>query len=109
MDGWEIGIEKAVVGQWPKGEDGEPSPPAFLEHIGGSKLDLDMERNMLLAYGIPTVCRYPNDGEFGNVILGFAGGGVDIMVPQELLEDAKNIISCDVSETDQGPDISEEE
>ena len=96
MADWDVSFERAVVGGWPE-KDGSPEEPAFLEHIAGSRTELDMERNMLWAYGIPTVCRYPNDGEFGNIMVGFAGGGVDIFVPVSMLEDAKNIISCDLS------------
>ena len=98
MSGWSFGAERAVVGQWPQNENGAPVEPVFLEHMAGNKTELEMERNMLWAYGVPTVCQYPNDGEFGNVIMGHAGGGVDIFVPASMLEDAKNIISGDMEE-----------
>ena len=81
---------------WPKDENGELVEPVFLQHVSGTPLDFDMAINLLEAYSIPVVCQYPNDGEFGKLILGIAGGGMDIFVPQTLLEDAQNIISCDI-------------
>lgn len=86
---------KNAAPQWPENENGEQSKPVFLEHFTGSTPELEMELNMLHAYGIPTVYKYPNDGDFAKVILGFAPTGVDIFVPEELSEDAKNIISYD--------------
>ena len=79
--------------EWPKDEAGNMIPPAFLEHIGGNPVDLDMETGLLNAYGIPTTQEYPNDGVFGKIVIGHSGGGVDLYVPETLLEDAKNIIS----------------
>ncbi|MGM9521996.1 MAG: hypothetical protein ACI3VB_05910 [Oscillospiraceae bacterium] len=105
---WEFSIERGIIGKWPKDEKGELVPPAFLELIGGSPIDLGMERRMLEAYGIATVCRYPNDGELGKVVLGSAGGGAEIFVPETLLEDAKNIISSGPSE-EFPEEINEEE
>ncbi len=81
---------------WPKDEKGEPISPVFLQHVGGSLIDFDMAINLLEAYDIPVICQYPNDGDFGKLMLGIAGGGMDIFVPETLLEDARNIISCDI-------------
>ena len=44
----------------------------FLQHVSGTQLDFDMAINLLEAYSIPVVCQYPNDGEFGKLILGIA-------------------------------------
>ena len=93
MKDWSFSRANGVLGEWPTDEKGEPVAPAFLKHGSGNRLELDMERNMLCSFGIPTVCSYPNNGEFGNVVLGFAGGGADIFVPVTMLEDAKNIIN----------------
>ena len=81
---------------WPKTDMGEPVPPVFLQHVLGSQIDTDMAVNLLEAFGIPTICVYPNDGEFGKLILGFSGTGMDIYVPETMLDDARNIISGDV-------------
>lgn len=87
---------------WPKTETGEPVRPAFLQHVLGSQLDTEMVINLLEAFGIPTVCQYPNNGEFGKLILGFSGTGMDIFVPETRLEDAQNILCGDVSEDEEG-------
>ena len=96
MSEWNIARWENITDKWPKDDNGELIPPVFFEHIAGSQLDVDMELNLLDAYGIPTVLQYPNDGDFGKVMIGFAGGGVDIFVPETMLEDAKNIVSGDI-------------
>ena len=45
------------------------------------------------AFGIPVYLTYPNDGKFGELVLGVAGPGVNVYVPEEMLEDAKAILS----------------
>ena len=102
MSDWSFKSEHGVVGEWPL-VNGEPVPPAFLENIFGNESELALERNMLWAFGIPTVCRYPGDGMLGKVVLGASGFGLDIYVPETMLEDAKNILSS------QPDDIQEED
>ena len=81
--------------EWPKDESGESVPPAFLGHIHGGPLDMELTLNLLEAYGIPHVSEYPNNGLFGKMILGHPPGGMDVYVPQTLLEDAQNILNAD--------------
>ena len=81
---------------WPNDERGEPAAPAFLKHIHGGPLDMELTLNLLDAYGIPHVSEYPNGGLFGKLILGYSPGGMDIFVPETLLEDAQNILSADI-------------
>ena len=45
--------------------------------------------NMLQAYGIPCLCKDRGDGNFGRVIMGISGEGVDLYVPKSMLDDAK--------------------
>ena len=97
---WYFDNQGSVLGDWPRDAAGTPVAPAFLEHIFGNETELAMERNMLASYGIPTVCRYPGDGTLGKVVLGVSGYGLDIYVPETMLEDARNILSCDLSEAD---------
>jgi len=78
---------------WPKDEKGEPITPAFLEHLTGTQMDIEMEINLLSAFDIPAITAYSNNGEFGKLILGFSGTGVDLYVPETLLDDARNILS----------------
>ncbi len=92
---WHIEREPGVIGDWPQNEEGESVAPAFLTHISGNQLDIGLTKSLLTSFGIPMLFRYPNNGELGTVILGFAGGGADVYVPETMLEDAKNIINTD--------------
>ena len=80
---------------WPKDDNGEPVAPAYLKHISGGPLDLEVAINLLRAYGIPYVSEYPNNGEFGKLILGHPPSGMEIFVPETMLEDAQNILSAE--------------
>ena len=82
--------------QWPNRDNGEPVPPAFLTHIHGSPLDMELTLNLLEAYGIPYNNEYPNNGLFGQLIMGFPPGGMDVFVPETLLEDAVNILGAEI-------------
>ena len=98
MDKTELGFYKFGEQSkgWPKDENGKPEKPAFLEHISGLQLEYDMAVSLLRAYNIPSVHTCPNDGDFGKVILGILGTGMDIYVPESMLEDARNILSADI-------------
>ena len=87
--------------EWPKDENGEPVAPAYLKHISGGPLDLEVALNVLEAYGIPHVSEYPNNGEFGKLIFGQPPSGMEIFVPETMLEDARNILSPDTIEDDE--------
>jgi len=97
----EFSLKPDAPVQWPVDEKGEKIAPAFLEHVSGTRVDIDMEVTLLKAYGIPVICEYPNDGEFAKIIMGYAPTGTDIFVPETMLEDAKNIISCDMNEAEE--------
>ena len=83
---------------WPEDENGEKVPPVLLMHLGGAPMDMNVELSVLEAYNIPYILEYPNNGDFGIVIMGHAGGGVDIFVPETMLEDAKNILNAEICE-----------
>lgn len=86
---------------WPVTETGEKVKPAFLEHLSETNLEAEMDVNLLTAYGIPVVCTYPNNGDFGRVMLGMSGTGVDVYVPETMLEDARNIMGGDIVEEEE--------
>jgi len=86
--------------KWPKDENGEPVAPAYLKHISGGPLDLEVALNLLDAYGIPHVGEYPNNGEFGKLIFGHPPSGIEIFVPETMLEDAENVLNAEVVEED---------
>jgi len=87
---------------WPNDEDGKVIPPAFLTHIIGGPLDMELTLNLLEAYGIPHVCEYPNNGLFGKLIMGHPPGGMEVYVPETMLEDAQNLLNADIIEEEDG-------
>ena len=93
---WKFG--KPDGPQWPKKEDGGPVAPAYLKHISGGPLDLEVALSLLDAYGIPHISEYPNNGAFGKLILGHPPSGMELFVPETMLEDAQNIMSADFSD-----------
>lgn len=74
---------------WPLDADGRPEQAALLiaaqSELGGGA---DVLLSMLDSCGIPAF----KSGSLGKVIFGFAGRGVDVYVPQTMLEDAKAIL-----------------
>lgn len=80
--------------RWPKDEKGEMIPAAYLKHTAGSELDIEVEINLLEAYGIPVLRKPVLDGDLGKVILGFSGPGEDLFVPETLLEEAKDLLEA---------------
>lgn len=94
----EWGFSKKTHENWPTYENGEQVRPAFFKHIGGSTMDIDVEVSLLKAYNIPVILEYPNDGEFGKIMLGHPGGGVDLYVPETMLEDAQNLSNATICE-----------
>ena len=86
--------------KWPKDENGKTVEPAFLKHLTGSQIDVEMGINLLNAYNIPVMTIYPNDGEFGKLILGFAGTGVDVYVPETMLDEAKSVLAAKADEAE---------
>ena len=109
MADWGFSSKKKLWEKWPKKEDGEMVAPAFLMHAGGNPLDTEMTLGLLEAYGVQAVCQYPNDGEFGKLIIGYAAGGVDIFVPETKLEEAKDILSAEVVEDEEYTEEPEDE
>lgn len=75
--------------RWPRDPSGQPEEPVFLCTCKNIDLSDELLVNMLEAYGIPCLRRYPGDGSFGKLILGISGQGVDILVPKSLYNDAK--------------------
>lgn len=93
--GWGFTEYGKQLKNWPKESGGEPVAPAFLTHCGSLDMEDEMLTNLLEAYGIPCLRRFPENGSFGRVVLGMSGNGADIYVPETMLEDAKNLISED--------------
>lgn len=88
---WGRRITGKLYERWPKSESGEPVEPVFLTHVQCLDINDEMLVNLLEAYGIPCLRQYPNDGDFGRLILGTSGTGVEIYVPKTMYEDAFNL------------------
>lgn len=81
-----------LLKDWPLDAGGEYIEPAFLTTRSGLDFDAEAVVGMLGAFGIPCLQRYPNNGEFGKLIMGVPGTGVDLYVPATMLEDAKALL-----------------
>lgn len=77
---------------WPRTADGQTEPPAFLIHCSPLDLEADMIQSLLESYNIPSIRRLPGDGAFGQVILGMSGNGIELYVPQSMLEEAQALL-----------------
>ena len=93
-------FKKTEGPKWPDDENGEPVAPVYLKHISGGPLDLELSLYLLEAYGIPHVSELPNNGAFGKLIFGHPPSGMEIFVPETMLEDAENVLNADIIEDD---------
>ncbi|MBO5496776.1 MAG: hypothetical protein J5967_05170 [Oscillospiraceae bacterium] len=90
---WSRSLPGGLLERWPKDATGEPEEPVLLTTAINLNLFDEMTVNMLEAYGIPCLKRYPGDGSFGKVVLGMSGQGTEIYVPKSMLEDAQALVS----------------
>ena len=90
---WSRSLPGGLLERWPKDERGEPEEPVLLTTAINLNLFDEMTVNMLEAYGIPCLKRYPGDWSFGKVVLGMSGQGTEIFVPRSMLEDAAALVS----------------
>lgn len=77
---------------WPKDDSGEPVAPAFLATITGTQMDYELAISLLTSFGIPTLRDFPDTASLAKIILGFAGTGMDVYVPENMLEFAREIM-----------------
>ena len=94
--------------KWPVDKSGETVAPAYLTHIGGGPLDMELTLGLLAAYGIPHVCEYPNNGLFGKLIMGHPPSGMEVYVTETMLEDAQNLLCADIVEGEEDFELEEE-
>jgi len=100
FEDWSFGKPKKGL-PWPNGEDGNPVPPAFLTHLSAVGLEGQIAISLLESEGIPVVTQHPNGGDFGKIIIGFSGTGLDLYVPMPLLEDARGLLESEEFEDDE--------
>lgn len=98
---WGRHIKSDLLERWPKNEKGEPEAPVYLCHCSGLDMDDTMLITRMEALGIPCLPQYPNNGEFGKIILGISGTGVDVFVPESLWEDACELLKEPEEEEDE--------
>ena len=89
---WGRDLPGEMLERWPRDENGDFTEAAFL--VSCSQLDMSdaITTGVLDSCGIPWIKRYPHYGGFGNLMLGMSAEGVDILVPETMLEEAKNIL-----------------
>ena len=89
---WARDLPGKMAKRWPKDENGEYVAAAFLTTC--SQLDMGdaIVTGMLVSLDIPYVKKFPHYGGFGNLMLGVSAEGLDIFVPETMLEDARNIL-----------------
>ena len=56
-------------------------------------IEADLLESKLKAYGIPVLRKYKGFGDYLNIYMGATPFGVDLYVPAELLEKARDIVS----------------
>jgi len=90
---WRLGFKKPDSSpEWPLDESGARVKAAFLVNIAGTQVDYDMALSVLRAFNIPYACDFPGAGPFVKILTGFSGSGMDIYVPETMLEDAENVL-----------------
>ena len=78
--------------RWPKDGQGAYVPGGQADRLLAAGHGEAIINSLLDSCGIPHFTRYPHYGGFGNLMLGVSAEGVDVYVPETMLEDAKNII-----------------
>lgn len=89
---WARELPGKMAEKWPRDERGGFVGAAYLTTC--SQLDMGdaIITGVLDSFDIPYVKKYPHYGGFGNLMLGVSAEGVDIFVPETMLEEAKNIL-----------------
>jgi len=77
---------------WPYDDDGNPVEEIFLKTTSTVSFEDEMICSMFAAYDIPTLKKYPNNGEFGRIIFGTGVGIVDIFVPATMYDEAARLL-----------------
>ena len=62
ISSWGRSVPADLLDRWPKDPSGKPMQPVFLCNCGAQDLGDELKINMLEAYGIPCLRRYPGDG-----------------------------------------------
>ncbi len=79
-------------GIWPSYDDGSPVKPARLMTVTGTQLDYQMVITQLQSFGVPVVGTFTADGALSKLLFGFAGSGMDVLVPETMVELARELM-----------------
>ena len=81
-------------GIWPTDDAGEPVPPALLTTVTGTQLDYQLVLAQLRSYGVPVLGTFTATGNLAKLVLGFAGTGMDVYVPETMAELARELLEA---------------
>jgi len=79
-------------GIWPSYDDGSPVKPVRLMTVTGNQLDYQMVISQLQSFGVPVVGNFTADGTLSKLIFGFAGTGMDVLVPETMADLARELM-----------------
>lgn len=80
---------------WPYDDEGQLVKPALLMTVTGTQMDYEMMISLLQSFGVPTIRDYPNAINNAKILLGFSGAGMDVYVPENMLELAKELLDAE--------------
>lgn len=90
--GWSFGVHSADEIPWPLDAGGEPEEPVRLavcpDYLAYGALTV----TRLEAAGIPVLTHYPKSGGASRLYTGVSETGVELLVPQSRLEEAKRLL-----------------
>ncbi len=88
-------------GIWPTDDDGSPVKPVRLMTVTGNQLDYQMVITQLKSFGVPVVGTFTADGTLAKLIFGFAGSGMDVIVPETMADLARELLKPVEGEEDE--------
>ena len=86
---WGRSLPGDLLKRWPRDADGEPVPPGNADQVYGRGYGRRAAGQYAGGLWHPCLKNYPGDGQFGKIMLGMSGYGVEILVPETLLADAQ--------------------
>lgn len=89
---WGRDLPGDLADKWPRDDAGEFVAPALLMSCGQADMSDTITISLLDSCGIPCFRQFPHYGGFGNFMLGMSAEGVDLFVPETMLEDAKQLL-----------------
>ena len=79
---------------WPTDDAGEPAAPVLLTTVTGTQLDYQLVLAQLRSFGVPVLGTFSATGNLAKLVLGFAGTGMDVYVPETMAELARELLEA---------------